>query len=238
MSARRPREQHDAGRVGDAIRDVDRDGAIAETMAAALPRSQFLKRALLGAGALATGLGAPAALLAADSANDAAILNFLLTLERLQAAFYGETERIGAVGGRELDTARTIAAAERAHVVALRDRLGTRAIAAPTFDFQGTTEERASFLRTAVAFEDLAVASFAGAVPDLEDGALRALVVTIHTPEARHASRLRTRAGLDPAPNALEPTTTRAAALREINGTGFVVSKPLTTRSVPPSFTG
>ena len=35
----------------------------------------------------------------------------------------------------------------------------------PTFDFQGVTEEQQAFLKTAVAFEDLAVAAYKGQAP-------------------------------------------------------------------------
>ncbi len=229
-----------AGMTGtELLQHVDRDGAIQETMAAAVSRGGFLKSTLFGAGALFAALNVPAAIAAAsDSPSDTAILNYLLTLERTQAEFFGEAERVAAISGREFQAAKTIGAVERAHVAALLERLGSKAIASPTFDFKGTTEDPEAFIKTAVAFEDLGSVSIAGVLPDIQDPEIRTIVASVHTPEARHAGWIRTLAGVDPAPNAIEGTNTQAESLSLVNETGFIASEPLTTATLSPSFTG
>ena len=90
------------------------------------------------------------------------MLNYALVLEYLQAAFYTEAERAKGLSGRAAGAAKVVGAVERAHVKAFRDLLGSKAVGRPHFDFQGVTEANKPFLKTAVAFEDLAVAAYKG----------------------------------------------------------------------------
>ena len=60
------------------------------------------------------------------------------------------------------EAAQVVGAVERAHVKAFRALLGSEGDQAPRFDFQGVTEDQKPFLKTAVAFEDLAVAAYKG----------------------------------------------------------------------------
>ena len=74
--------------------------------------------------------------------QDVAILNFALSLEYLQDSFYTEVERLGGFRGPLGEQARTVAAHERAHVVALREVLGGKAVKRGRYDFRGATESR------------------------------------------------------------------------------------------------
>jgi rubrerythrin len=204
-------------------------------MSAVSSRRTFLAGS---AGAIA-GLGvvaAPAG--AATSAGDIDILNYALLLEELQAAFYSEAEQRKALAGPSLQAVQVIGAVERAHVKALRDVLGKKAIKAPFFNFKGATEDPDAFLRTAVAFEDLAVAAYKGQAPRIQSREVLAAAISIHSVEARHAAWIRYLAGSQPATSAFDKPLSRAAATKIVNDTGFIVSRPKTTSSRKPRYTG
>jgi Ferritin-like domain len=204
-------------------------------MSATLSRGRFLA----GTTGAAVGLGAwaiPAG--AAVSNGDISILNYALLLEELQAAFYTEAERGKALSGDSLEAVEVIGGGERAPVKALREVLGGKAIKAPFFNFKGTTEDPDAFLRTAVAFEDLAVAAYKGQAPLIRSPEVLAAAISIHSVEARHAAWIRYLAGSVPATDALDAPLTRAKTMDIVNATGFVVAPPKTTTSRKPKYTG
>jgi len=222
------------------IEAVDRDGALRET-AAGVPgetRKDFLLATLAGGGA------ALAALVLAEpgraaSKSDVAILNYALTLEYLQAAFYTEAERRKALRTPLVrQTTRVLGAVERAHVDALQDALGAAAVARPSFDFRGTTEDEDAFIKTAVAFEDLGTAAYKGQAHRLESPALLMAAVSIHSVEARHAAWIRYLAGAPPASSALDEAKSMAETRRLVASTGFIVAKLSTQSQEEPRFTG
>jgi Ferritin-like domain len=220
--------------------DLDRDGALRDA-AARLPaatRRSFLADAATGAaGALLVGLASVGSATAKGS-GDVDILNFALTLEYLQAAFYTEAERVGALEGVAARAAAQIGGVERAHVAALRSALGSKAVASPTFDFTGAVADGPSFLRTAVAFEDLGTAAYKGQIPEIQAPAYVAATAAIHSVEARHAAWIRYLAARTPAANAIDLPLARPAVARLVNSTGFVVAAPVTTSGRSPSFRG
>jgi rubrerythrin len=213
---------------------LDRDGALRET-ASRLPRGRFLAAAA-GAAAVFGGLASPAR--GAVSKGDVAILNYALSLEYLQAAFYTETERLGAVTGKAARAVRVVGAVERAHVKAFRDLLGANAIKRPTFDFHGTTEDQQAFLKTAVAFEDLAVAAYKGQAHLIESDAVLAAAVSIHSVEARHAAWMRHLFGIRPAATPFDEAKPKAEILKIVRSTKFVVARPNMQGKGGPRFTG
>jgi Ferritin-like domain len=215
---------------------VDRDGALRESAAAVSTRRGLLAGAAAVALALA---GAGRARAASGLApSDVSILNYALTLEYLQASFYTEAERIGALSGKTADAARVVGATERAHVTAFLKLLGSQAVSRPTFDFQGVTEQQSSFLKTAVAFEDLAVAAYKEQAPKLQSRPVLAAAVGIHSVEARHAAWMRELFGITPAAHAFDQPASRASVERLVASTHFVVSKPQMKASKKPSYTG
>jgi hypothetical protein len=222
-----------------ALEDLDRDGAIREA-AAGLPRSSrggFLK-VVAGGIAGAAALGRPTGARAALPKDDIAILNYALTLEYLQDAFYTEAERKGALSGPAARLAEVVGAVERAHVHALRDVLGTRAVARPFFDFGGVTERPPSFVRTAVAFEDLGTAAYKGQAHLIQSPQVLAAAVGIHSVEARHAAWIRYIAGTLPAADAFDQAKSRPETLSLVRSTRFVVARPRTRAAKKPAFTG
>jgi rubrerythrin len=204
-------------------------------MSAGLSRRRFL--AASAGTAVGLGVGAiPAG--AAVSSGDIDILNYALLLEELQAAFYTEAERRKALSGDSLRAVEVIGAVERAHVKALRAVLGQKAIKPPFFNFKGTTEDPDAFLRTAVAFEDLAVAAYKGQAPLIRSPDVLAAAISIHSVEARHAAWIRFLAGSQPATDALDAPLSRAETMDIVNATGFIVARPRTTTSRKPKYTG
>ena len=174
----------------------------------------------------------------ANGGSDVSILNYALTLEYLQAAFYTEAERVGALRGIAARAAAQIGSVERAHVAALRDALGAAAVARPAFDFQDTTANDDAFLRTAVAFEDLGAAAYKGQLGQLRSREYVAAAASIHSVEARHAAWIRYIAGRTPAADPVDPPISRSEAERIVASTGFIVSSPATSSERAPSFTG
>jgi Ferritin-like domain len=218
---------------------IDRDGAIAETRALAekTSRRRLLGVMLAGAGTIML-TRATAARAVGLSASDVDILNYALVLEYLQASFYTEAERSGALSGKTAQAAHVVGATERAHVKAFLELLQSQAVKRPTFDFQGTTGQQQPFLKTAVALEDLAVAAYKGQAPKLQSDTVLAAAVGIHSVEARHAAWMRQLFGITPAVNAFDEPASRPRVNRIVASTHFIVAKPRMKARDKPGFTG
>jgi rubrerythrin len=207
------------------LTQLDRDGALAEALERlhGTTRAQLLRRAVLGGAALLAAAATPSAK-AQDRDSDGDILNYALTLEYVQDSFYSETERMGALTGALATQARVVADHERTHVQALRDVLGAKAVKRPRFDFRGATEDADKFRRTAVAFEDLAVAAYKGQAPLIRRQAYLASALAIHSVEARHAAWIRRLAGIQPAADAFDEPRSKSSTLAIVERTNFTVS--------------
>ena len=220
---------------------LDRDGALQEAIGRVWggSRADLLRGAAVGGAAMLGVLAVPERGVAATT-NDVDILNYALTLEYLQASFYTETERIGALDTTAAKRAvRRLGGVERAHVRALRKVLGKSAVKRPFFNFQGTTENERKFLRTAVAFEDLAVAAYKGQAALIDSKRVLAAAVSIHSVEARHAAWMRHLFGIVPAENAFDEPASKAAILEIVASTRFIASKsPVTAGRGEPRYTG
>lgn len=221
------------------LETLDRDGALQEAIDRVWggSRADLLGRAAVGGAALLGALALPTRAESA-TANDVDILNYALTLEYLQSSFYTETERVGALRGKAARATRVVGAVERAHVQALRQVLGKAAVKRPFFNFQGTTEDQQRFLKTAVAFEDLAVAAYKGQAPLLDSKELLAAAVAIHSVEARHAAWMRHLFGIVPAARAFDEPFSKPKILRIVASTRFIASTPKMTGGAEPRFTG
>ena len=206
---------------------IDVDGAIRETAAAAAgdTRAGFLAKAgLLGGGLIGSAaLINPGIASAKTAGSDIAILNYALTLEYLEAAFYTEAEKMGALSGELALFAKVVGAHERAHVAGLKSVLGRRAVARPRFNFRGTTESAAKFAATAQVLEDTGVSAYAGQAPRVKANAILEAALAIHTVEARHASWIRDINGEPPAPAAFDQALTMGQGLAAVKGTKFIV---------------
>jgi rubrerythrin len=221
------------------LEQIDREGAICEALDRVYggSRAEFLRKATLGGAALLAGLATPRSADAA-TAHDVDILNYALTLEYVQASFYTESERMRAFAGNARKAAQVVGAVERAHVRALRKALGSAAVKRPTFDFRGVTEDETKFLKTAVAFEDLAVAAYKAQAPLIDSKAVLAVAVSIHSVEARHAAWMRRLFGIVPAAAAFDDALSKPKVSRIVASTHFIVPSRKTGRAGRPRFTG
>jgi len=167
---------------------LDRDGAIRETAEGVdgETRAAFFRKAGLAGGGLVAGGallgGLPSVAAAKPSAKrDVKILNFALTLEFLEAAFYVEARDSGALSGRTLDFAKLVADHETTHVQFLQKALGSAAVKSPQFDFKGTTKNQGTFQQTALTLENTGVRAYLGQAAKLTPKSLKAAasIVTI-----------------------------------------------------------
>jgi hypothetical protein len=211
------------------VEALDVDGALreAESRVAGDTRADFFRKAavgggsLIGGGVLLSGVAAPA-LARPSKKQDVAILNYALTLEYLEAAFYAEAVSKGAIGGDALAAARIVRDHEQAHVKALKQVLGRAAVKRPKFDFKNTTGDQDTFLATAVALEDTGVAAYAGQGPRLLQKPVVRAALSIHSVEARHAAHFRSLAGKSFAPDAFDAPKSMKQVLKLVKGTGFL----------------
>lgn len=125
-------------------------------------------------------------------------LNFALTLEYLESAFYRQGNASGVIPSEYRTVFRTIGQHEDAHVKLLKGVLGSAAVAAPGVDFTAggkyadVFENFDTFLTLSQTFEDLGVAAYKGQAGNLMGSAeVLTVALQIHSVEARHASEVR-----------------------------------------------
>jgi len=138
---------------------------------------------------------------AAFMADNTDVLNFALTLEYLEKAFYRQgLDTMGLIPGSDQTVFSTISTHEDAHVEFLLAALGPDAVAEPEFDFTGapgglaldTFTNYQTFLALAQGFEDTGVRAYKGQAGALaNDNDLLDYALQIHSVEARHASKVR-----------------------------------------------
>jgi hypothetical protein len=187
---------------------------------AARRRAVLTAAGLVAGGILVGGVGAPA-IGSGSRLGDAAILNFALEMEELQAALYAQALQHAGLTGELAQYARVVGGHERAHVAFLRQTLGSRAAPAPEFDFGDAVSDPDRFAVAARVLEDLGVAALDGQAANLTRPSLAA-VATIVSVEARHAAWIRDLAGELPAPTPANPSEGAARVLAAIRRTGFV----------------
>ena len=158
----------------------------------------FLKKAASGIAPVAFG-----AILNKAYAVDgvvADVLNFALTLERLESEFFNTGLSLPnfIVGSEGLNTFTQIAKHENDHVKLLQTALGSAAMPKPMFDFTGggaypdVFTNYATFIAVAMAFEDTGVRAYKGQAPRLMPYPdILQTALQIHSVEALHAAKLR-----------------------------------------------
>jgi hypothetical protein len=223
------------------VRDFDGDEAVAEAMVGLDEAGQTRGGLFRRAGAAAGGLGVAAAIVpglfggatalarqGGSKKNDVKILNYALTLEYLEAAFYREALNVGGYSGSVLNFAQVVYGHEATHVSTLKGVLGAKAVAEPKFDFKGTTRKWSTFLRTSKVLEDTGVAAYQGQAPLIHQNAVLEPAGAILAVEARHASWVRdllyAGKSVKPAPEAFSTPMSMSQVLAAVKKTGFIKS--------------
>jgi rubrerythrin len=129
------------------------------------------------------------------SKGDAAIVNYALTLEYLEADFYRQVIASGEIRDRRIvEAAKTIAENEQDHVEALRataEMLGGEVAKKPTTKFDDVLAGGPDkILETAATVENLGAAAYLGEAGNITDKEILAAALSIHTVEGRHAALL------------------------------------------------
>jgi hypothetical protein len=222
--------------------EVDVDGAIREAAheVSGDTRLGFLKKAglaggaVMGGGAVVSAL-APSAFAASQKGRppakfgkgDIGILNYALTLEYLEAAFYnGATAAKLSLTPQVAAFLKTVTADENAHVAFLKKALGSKATSAPKVDF-GDATSKAKWIPTSFVLENTGVHAYSGQVLNISNPAYVAAAASILTVEARHASvagllMKATPKNISPE-GAFDTPLTAAQVLKAVEGTGFLV---------------
>jgi Ferritin-like domain len=213
--------------------DLDADGAIEETAGEVngSNRGDFLRRGAVGGLGLVAGSGLMAGLPSMASAaklpaSDVSILNFALTLEYLEAAFYRQAVRQGKLHGDTKVFARIVARHEAVHVKTLKSVLGGKAVAKPKFNFKGSNLHQKVFQKTAFALENTGVHAYLGQAGKIKTGAILGAAASIVTIEARHAALIAQIMGKEhqaTPSGAFDKPWTKKRVLHAVTKTGFIV---------------
>lgn len=186
-----------------------------------LTRESFIMRGAIAAGSVygLSTVGPFVGQALAQSDGDVDILNFALTLEYLEAAFYTEAlKQVGGLSGDVKEIATTIRDDETEHVDAIAatiKKLGGKPVAAPGVDFGKAFANEKSFLTTAVTFEDLGVGAYNGAGPSIKSKEVLAAAGSIVQIEGRHAGIVRLLNGDKIAPSAFDKGIPMAEVLEK-----------------------
>ena len=229
------------------LKSIDADGAIAEAHAEAQEavdcghtRISFLRKGAMAGGAALSGgaiLGAllPGTALAAGKGTppvkpfgkgDIGILNYALTLEYLESAFYNAAAKNNIASGDKLLTAilKTTVTDENAHVKFLKSALGSKAVKSPKFAFGKAVTDKATFAATAYVLENTGVHAYLGQAGNIANPDYLGAAASILTVEARHSGAIGLYLGMAIAPTPFDTGWTAAKVLKAVAGTKFIQS--------------
>jgi rubrerythrin len=128
--------------------------------------------------------------------GDVGILNYALTLEYLETAFYADVVKSGLFKGAELETIRKFGREEAEHVEALKaavKQMGGKPAPEPKAEFP--LESAKSVLELAATVENLGAAAYLGQAANIKSPEVLASALAIHSVEGRHAAVLNTLLG-------------------------------------------
>jgi rubrerythrin len=187
-----------------------------------LTRSAFLVRGTLAAGA-AYGLSAVSPFVSqslAQGGGDVDIVNYALTLEYLEAAFYQQAaKKVPGLSGDLMKLVKELGDNEQEHVDALTataTKLGGTPAKKPSFNFGQAFASKSSFLKVANVLEDTGVSAYNGAATMIDSPDVTAAAGSIVQVEARHSALIRLERGKAPAPQAFDKASDMATVLKAV----------------------
>ena len=134
--------------------------------------------------------------------GDIGILNYALTLEYLETAFYKDVVKSGLFKGEELAVLKKFGAEEQQHVEALSGtvkKLGGKPAPVPKAEFP--LKDAKSVAELAGTVENLGAAAYLGQAANIKSPEVLAAALSIHSVEARHAATLNTLLNLSITPD-------------------------------------
>jgi hypothetical protein len=194
-------------------------------------RRELLLRcaALFGAGSVIT-----SSLSGQAASTDLTLLNFALTLENLEAAFYTQglaqfssadfgnstfIQNFGSlIGGDVYAYLSLIRDHEQQHVRTLQSiitGMGGTPAKPCTYNFGYKTAD--DFIMVAASLENTGVMAYDGAISQISSSSLKTSAMTVATVEARHASYLNLLSGASPFPASFDTAGTATGILAAVN---------------------
>jgi len=156
--------------------------------------------------------------------GDVGILNYALTLEYLETAFYADVVKSGLFKGADLATIRKFGEEEAEHVAGLTaavKQLGGKPAPEPKTEFP--LKSAKSVLELAGTVENLGAAAYLGQAGNIKSPEVLASALAIHSVEGRHAAALNTLLGMPITPDgAFAKPATAKVVLKSVEP--FIVS--------------
>lgn len=152
--------------------------------------------------------------------NDLEVLNYALTLEHLEAAFYEQINAAGVLTGDAASYFATIGEHETAHVSALTTAIsgagGTPVAARASYDFDalGDLSMASGILAAAEVLESTGVAAYNGAGTEISDKSILSTAGAIVQTEANHVAIVRVL--IDPDANPVPTAFPEAMAPQDV----------------------
>ncbi len=173
------------------------EGVVARLARDDCERRKFLTMAgrPIGAAAAATSLTAFISACGGSSSSggngsDLKIVNYALTLEYLETAFYAKVVKSGLFHGKVLSVIKTFGHEEHEHVLALHKVAKSMGKPAPKPKGRFPIKNAAQVTKLAAVVENLGAAAYLGQAQHIQSKEVLAAALAIHSIEARHAATL------------------------------------------------